>query len=105
MHRIAFRMRIRPGKYDDYVLAHVDVWPELLADLHAAGYRNYSIFADRLELFGYFECDDPEAAAAAMALSDANRRWQARMREYLIAPVDEGGLPIFTFMPEVFFME
>jgi len=105
VQRIAFRMQIRPGAYDDYVRAHENVWPELLADLRAAGYRNYSIFADGLELFGYFECDDVEASEGAMALSEVNRRWQTRMQEHLITPLDDDGLPAFTFMTHVFYME
>jgi L-rhamnose mutarotase len=105
MQRIAFRMRIRPGKYDDYVKAHANVWPEMLAELRAAGYRNYSIFADGLELFGYFETDDVEKAEATMALSEVNRKWQAWMQEYLITPVNDEGQPVFTFLPSVFYME
>jgi L-rhamnose mutarotase len=105
MQRIAFRMRIRPGKYDEYVAAHAAVWPDLLAELHAAGYRNYSIFADGLELFGYYECDDVEASEGAMAVSEVNRRWQTWMQEYLDTPVNDEGQPVFTFLPSVFFME
>ena len=105
MQRVAFRLRVKPGKLEDYVKIHTEVWPELLADLHDAGYRNYSIFADGVELFGYFECDDVDAATGAMAMSDVNRRWQARMQEYLTTPLDDEGLPLFTFMPQVFFME
>lgn len=105
MQRIAFRMQVRPDKYDDYVKAHANVWPELLAELHDAGYRNYSIFADGLELFGYFETDDVDLAEATMALSDVNRKWQTWMQDYLITPVNDEGLPVFRFLPSVFFME
>jgi L-rhamnose mutarotase len=99
--RIAFRMRVQPGKLDEYIELHTIVWPELLADLTAAGYRNYSIFNDGLDLFGYFECDDYEAANAAMARSEANRRWQQFMSGYLEqAPGPDAGPA--SLMTEVF---
>lgn len=104
MQRIAFRLRVKPGKLDEYVTHHAAVWPELLADLSAAGYRNYSIFADGLELFGYFETDDYEAAQAAMATSDANRRWQEFMTEFLDTPVDPEGKEGMNVLEQVFFL-
>ena len=105
MQRIAFRLRVRPDRLAEYREIHQDVWPELLADLRAAGYRNYSIFADGNELFGYLECDDWEAAQRTLAASDANRRWQAWMAEYLETPVDPSGERSLHFLDHVFFME
>lgn len=105
MQRVAFRLRVKQGKLDEYARLHGEVWPELLDDLRAAGYRNYSIFADGPELFGYFECDDFEAAQAVMARSDANHRWQAFMTEYLETPVDPEGKEGLHQLRQVFFME
>lgn len=105
MTRVAFRLRVQPGKLDEYVRLHTEVWPELLADLQQAGYRNYSIFADGHDLFGYFETDDADAAQAAMANSDANRRWQAFMADYLETPVDPEGKTGMHLLTEVFRMD
>ena len=105
MQRVAFRLRIKSGKRDEYVRIHGEVWPELLADMTAAGYRNYSIFADGDELFGYFETDDFDASQAALGNSDANRRWQAWMTEYLETPVDPEGKAGMNLMTEVFRMD
>ena len=33
---------------------------------------------------GYLECDDFEAARAAMEQTDVNGRWQAEMAEYFV---------------------
>ena len=99
--RVAFRLRIQPGKRDEYIAQHTSVWPELLADLTAAGYRNYSIFNDGDDLFGYFECDDYDASNTAMARSDANRKWQAFMSNYLESSPDPDAGPA-TLMTEVF---
>jgi L-rhamnose mutarotase len=101
MARIAFRMRVRPGKLEEYIALHQQVWPELLADLREAGYRDYSIFHDGPDLFGVLECDDWEAANARLAQSDANRRWQAFMSDYLEQAVDAESGPT-RLMPEIF---
>jgi L-rhamnose mutarotase len=105
MERVAFRLRVQDGKLDEYKRVHRAVWPELLADMHAAGFRNYSIFADGHELFGYLECDDWAAAQAALARSDANRRWQAWMREFLATPVEVDEAEPLRRLEEVFRME
>lgn len=105
MRRIAFRLRVREDRLEEYKILHRQVWPELLADMRAAGYRNYSIFADGADLFGYLECDDWDAAQRRLSGSDANRRWQAFMADYLATPVDPDDTDAVRVMESVFFME
>ena len=62
MQRVAFRLWVKPERLEAYKRLHQEVWPELLEDMRAASIRNYSIFADGPELFGYLECDDWESA-------------------------------------------
>ena len=104
MQRVAFRLRVQSDKLAEYKRLHQEVWPDLLADMRAASIRNYTIFADGPELFGYLECDDWDAANATLANSDANRRWQAFMADYLATPVDPDGGPM-GLMEEVFRLE
>lgn len=89
--RSAFVLRIRPDKLDEYVAAHRAVWPEMLGALRDAGIRNYSIFLHGTEVFGYFEADDLEAAAAHMAAQDVNARWQDAMASLLEERVPDAG--------------
>ena len=105
MQRVAFRLRVKSERLEEYKRLHQAVWPELLADLRAASIRNYSIFADGPELFGYLECDDWQAASDALAQSDANRRWQEFMRDYLDTPVDPDAAEPVRLLGEVFRME
>ncbi len=105
MRRVAFRLRVKPERLDEYIRIHAEVWPELLDDLTEAGYRNYSIFADGPELFGYLECDDWNAAQATLSGSDANRRWQAWMSDFLETPVDPDGDEPLRLLQQVFFLE
>jgi L-rhamnose mutarotase len=63
IQRSAFVLRVRPDKIDEYVAAHREVWPDMLRALKESGIRNYSIFRDGNQVFGYFESDDLAAAA------------------------------------------
>jgi L-rhamnose mutarotase len=91
--RSAFVLRVRPDKIAEYVEAHRSVWPEMLAALREAGIRNYTIFRNGNEVFGYFESDDLEAAAEHMAQQDVNARWQDAMAGLLEARVPDAGPP------------
>ena len=91
--RSAFVLRVRPDKVDAYVEAHRNVWPELLTALRGAGIRNYTIFRNGNEMFGYFESDDLEAAAAYMEEQEVNARWQDAMAELLEERVPDAGPP------------
>ncbi|HVJ43317.1 MAG TPA: L-rhamnose mutarotase [Dongiaceae bacterium] len=44
--KIAFTMRLLPGKAAEYEKRHDEIWPELTALLRAAGVSDYSIFLD-----------------------------------------------------------
>ena len=89
--RSAFVLRVRPNKIDEYVEAHRAVWPDMLAALRAAGIRNYTIFRHGHEMFGYFESDDLEAAAAYMEAQEVNARWQDAMADLLEERVPDAG--------------
>jgi L-rhamnose mutarotase len=97
--RSAFVLRVKPDKIEEYAAAHRAVWPEMLDALRGAGIRNYTIFLDGNRVFGYFESDDLDAAAAHMAEQDVSRRWQDAMAELLEERVPDAGPPS---LPEVF---
>ena len=105
VQRVAFRLRVRPERLAEYKQLHQEVWPELLDDMRAASIRNYSIFADGPDLFGYLECDDWAVATEALARSDANRRWQELMSDYLATPVDPKAATPLRLLEEVFRMD
>jgi L-rhamnose mutarotase len=78
--RVCFRSSVKPSQIPEYRRRHASVWPEMLQELKAAGWNNYSLFlADDGLLVGYLECDDFDAARARMALTEVNARWQAEM--------------------------
>jgi L-rhamnose mutarotase len=89
--RTGFVLHVRPDRIDDYVEAHRNVWPEMLDALRSAGIRNYTIFRDGCNVFGYFEADDLDAAAHFLAAQEVNTRWQDSMAELLAERVPDAG--------------
>ena len=105
MPRYCFQLQVRPERLAEYRERHRAVWPEMLAALRDAGWRNYSLFlrGDGL-LIGYVESDDLAASQAAMAATAVNARWQAEMAPLFVdldGRPDEG----FLLLDEVFHLE
>lgn len=46
MIRLAFKMKLHPGKKDEYKKRHNQIWPELKQLLKASTIHDYSIFLD-----------------------------------------------------------
>jgi L-rhamnose mutarotase len=101
MERIGFCMRLLPGAETEYRERHRQVWPELLADLRAAGARNYSIFLRGSDLFAYLEVDDFARFTEQMGRSQTNERWQADM-DALIDPLTDPATGFHRRLEEVF---
>lgn len=103
--RVCFQLQVAPELLDEYVDRHTPVWPEMLAEIAAAGRRNYSLFlADGGRLIGYYETDDDEAAQAYLAGSAVAARWEAEMARYFVGL---GGRPdqAATPLTEIFHLE
>ena len=83
MERVCFLLRVDPERLDEYKERHRNVWPEMRDALREAGWGNYSLFLreDGL-LVGYLECEDFDAARAAMDTTEVNARWQAEMQGF-----------------------
>jgi len=107
MQRVGMLLRVDPAKLDEYRRIHAEVWPELLAELKAAGMRNYSLWLHPSGMeFGYLECEDWQAVCDYLATSEVHTRWQEFMRNYLQTDPDDsaGGQPV-TLLEQVFMLE
>lgn len=91
--RSAFVLQVRPDKIDQYVEAHANVWPEMLQALRDAGIRNYSIFRNGNQVFGYFESEDLAASAEYLDSQEVSTRWQDAMADLLQERVPDAGPP------------
>lgn len=88
----------------EYDRVHKAVWPELLADLTAAGVCEYSIFRRNQQLFLYLHVDDFAAYQQRMTASEANARWQAMMAPIFEPVPDLRAGESLAMMEEVFYM-
>lgn len=84
MKRVAFILKVKEDKLEEYKEHHQAVWPEMLDALRRTGWHNYSLYMrpDGL-LFGYFETPKNfEAALAGMANEEINAKWQEFMAPF-----------------------
>lgn len=88
MKRYGLVIGLRPGKLEEYVRYHADVWPEVLKTITDCNIRNYSIFHKDDTLFAYFEYHgtDFDADMAKMAADPKTQEWWTIM-EPMQAPV------------------
>jgi L-rhamnose mutarotase len=102
--RKAFRMAVHAGHDEEYERRHRPIWRDLQDELERHGAHNYSIFLDAEDgsLFGYVEIED-EARWAAVAETDACRRWWAYMRDLM--PTNPDDSPRSVALREVFHMD
>jgi L-rhamnose mutarotase len=105
MPRVAFRLRIKAGKEEQYDRAHRNVWPELITRLKQVGISDYSIFRRDLDLFLVMHVENFEAAWHTLDSDPINSKWQQEMAG-LFDPIP--GLKPgekFATMREVFHLE
>jgi L-rhamnose mutarotase len=87
VNRVAFVLKVREDRLEEYKEHHAAVWPEMLDALRRNGWHNYSLFVreDGL-LFGYFETPESlQSALEGMAQEEVNARWQEFMAPYFEA--------------------
>jgi L-rhamnose mutarotase len=105
MTRICFQLQIKPELLDEYVARHTPVWPDMLAEIAAAGRRNYSLFlGEGGRLIGYYETDDDAAAQAYLAASPVAARWEAEMARFF-AGLDGRPDQAATPLTQIFHLE
>lgn len=88
MERYAWKGMILPGKLEEYVRRHDEIWPEMKEMMASAGIRNYTIWNTGNELFGYYECNSVEEAARVQAESEVTTRWNEYMKDILVMEMD-----------------
>lgn len=79
MKRIGQIIKLQPGAYEEYKRLHAAVWPEVLAKIHEANIRNYSIYHHDGILFAYMEYVGADFAAdmAKIASDPKTHAWWA----------------------------
>ena len=63
MRRVGQVIDVRPERIDDYERLHATPWPGVLAAIHRANIRNYTIYRHGTRLFASFEYVGDDYAA------------------------------------------
>ena len=103
MKRIGRVMRVKPEMLAEYRRLHEAVWPEVLAALHRAGIRNYTIYQHGELLFSTMEYvgEDFGADRARLLAEPAMERWNA-LTGPCVEPLASAGGVAWVAMDEVF---
>ena len=97
-------MKLKPGVVAEYKRRHDEIWPELTAELRAAGVSDYSIFLDEetLTLFAVQKLGD-DHTADSLPQSPIVRKWWAYMAPLM--EVHSDNAPVARPLREVFHMK
>jgi L-rhamnose mutarotase len=102
--RVAFKMKLFPGKEAEYKKRHDALWPELKALLKSTGVEEYSIFLDEktLDLFGVLYIGN------ATKLDDlphhpVMKKWWTYMKDIMESNPDNS--PVSVPLKEVFYLK
>ncbi|MEY3921950.1 MAG: L-rhamnose mutarotase [Bacteroidota bacterium] len=103
MKRLAFRMKVFPGKEAAYQKRHDAIWPELTALLKDTGISEYSIFLDEKDgsLFGVLNVEDA-FKMEELPNHPIMKKWWTYMKDIMESNADHS--PVSIPLTEVFYM-
>jgi L-rhamnose mutarotase len=92
VERLCFTFQVYPGQESEYQKRHDEIWPELVAAIEQAGFRNYSLFRRDRQIVAYTECHpDVASAFARISGSPASARWAEWFRDVVVSLTDADG--------------
>lgn len=107
MRRVAFLLKVKKDRINEYREHHQHVWPEMQDALRKHGWHNYSLFMrEDGTLFGYFETPHSfEAALDGMDGEAINAKWQEFMAPYFESPDGAHADKMMVELEEVFHLD
>ena len=105
MRRAAFKMKLFPGKKDDYIKRHDKIWPELIKLLKDNGISDYTIFLDEETnvLFAVQKVDENAGSSQDHGNNPIVQKWWAQNIDLMETNPDNS--PISIPLTELFHME
>ena len=84
MEKIAFVMKLKPGREAEYKKRHDEIWPELAQTLKQAGVSDYSIFleASSCKLFAVLKRDN-DHKMEGLPIDPVVQKWWAYMADLM----------------------
>ena len=104
MQRVAFKMKLNPGRIDEYKRRHDQLWPELKELLKKTGIEDYSIFLDEEtnDLFGILKMEDSKQLDE-LPKHPIMKKWWSYMKDIMESNPDHS--PVSVPLSEVFYLE
>lgn len=104
MQRMAFKMKLHPGKEEEYKRRHDTIWPELKDLLKETGVSEYSIYLDEEtnSLFGVLQVSE-EQKMSELPAHPVMKKWWAYMKD--IMETNEDNSPVSISLKEVFYLK
>ena len=104
MERVAFKMRVFPGREAEYKKRHDEIWPELAELLAAFGIRDYSIFHDpETDILFAVHRKTATNRLAELFAQPIMQRWFVHMSDIMDTNPDK--TPVQIPLTEVFHMD
>jgi L-rhamnose mutarotase len=104
MKRVGFKMKLFPGKGEEYKRRHDEIWPELKTLLKEAGIRDYVIFFDeetgilfgnlKLKIFNSYD---------QLPGNPVMKKWWDYMKDMMDTNPDNS--PVSSSLKEMFYLE
>ena len=101
--RVAFKMKLHPGREEEYKRRHDALWPELKDLLKQTGISEYSIFLDEETnlLVGVMRVKD-EMKLNDLPAHPVMKKWWVYMRD--IMETNDDHSPVSVQLKEVFYL-
>ena len=102
--RFGFKMKLFPGKKEEYIKRHSEIWPDLVKLLKDEGISNYSIFLDE-ETNTLFAYQEQSGGSSSQDLGSAIivQEWWKYMADLMETNPDHS--PVTVPLEQVFYME
>jgi L-rhamnose mutarotase len=105
MKRVAFKMKLFPGKKAEYIKRHDEIWPELRQLLKDNGISDYTIFLDEETnvLFAVQKVDENARSSQDLGNNPIVKKWWAQNIDIMETNPDNS--PISIPLTELFHMD
>jgi L-rhamnose mutarotase len=100
--RVAFKMKLKEGRSEEYKKRHDEIWPELKELLSQSGIHDYSIFLDEETntLFAVHKLRQGATSANDLGSNPVVQRWWAMMADIVDTQADQS--PVTVPLKEMF---
>ena len=104
MEKIAFKMKLKPGKKDEYIRRHYFIWPELKDILKKHRIKDYSIFLDeKTDTLFAVQIKSGDNDSQQLGSDEVVKKWWAYMAD--IMETNEDNSPVSNPLINVFHLD